>query len=110
MGNMTTTAPHPEPGYWFAQGRAAGQAGDLTDPDPDDFGRIFGDPMPPQEWVTAYILGRIQGGQDLFNGRVTDPEAKAAEFCAAVSQFPLRVILAAWLAGRLKRWSSKIAQ
>lgn len=66
------TAPHPEPGYWFDQGRQFGRAGNQTISD-DDFGRIFGEDEPPEIWQMAFDAGMAQGVHDAWHGTVDEP-------------------------------------
>ena len=105
---MNTRAPHPTIDFWYRTGRKHGQAGQITPLDPDDYGRFFADDNPPDQWVQAANLGIAQGAMDWLEGP-EDPEltsdAQAAVFCDAVAKFPFHVVLAAWVAGRLKRFA-----
>jgi hypothetical protein len=70
MDDMDTTPTHPQPAYWFSLGRRAGQNGEWTEPEIDEYGHIFADADPPQEWIDAYVSGVRQGYHDLMTPTV----------------------------------------
>lgn len=73
------TAPHPQPLYWISIGRRLARSGQWEMVDPADYGRVFADDDPPEEWVYAVRLGQQQEIEHFISepARVEPPSVKA---------------------------------